>query len=562
MKGRIITMKKDLNESDERVGEFINFVADYCNDLSECNMVDPVVDSTNDLLKLILRSPPIENASEIIHDFVTPVSLQKMKEQYSNDIKRIRAAIERKDFLLVDFHMNVIKILNGSLQTDEGTKVYHEGKNIIKTIIEEQYEDLKNEIIRFDENEEVKIDVYQSIANRAIQWQPLENIRASHIFEEMPNSLRDFYFEQIFALLKQHTEGISISYFCHKSPFVPNVYSTFLALSNYIGFSVNFAYDSDLESFMQLFNQNERSLKKVEKMTNLASDITAPNFMPEEIRRELMRYRSQMYEVIKRVFDEAEGKCSIQSFDEKTLKGLNDFFNGMAFMQVCIRLHESPMNMASRFEECSCNFVNMCESQNLELQKLDFNVYDKGNWEITLDKFRLVFIFFDLIHKANQDDKLDWLEKKIDADNLVKEVQEMFKQKYKSIHESMKGILEEARMGSAVIDKVKLEHHFELLELLGSFEGILQQEVNSCVENSDLLFTDVLREYRGKIQTFIDEQSIVKDCNVPQCINNAFILTRVSPCSERYKYKGLNIYALFCFENRKVHHHSSLFRHC
>jgi hypothetical protein len=91
---------------------------------SGAKILDPLKDNPNEFLDSIVATPVITNPADIFRDFVTPESLDKLKEQIYKHQVSINIALHRFDTKLLNYKLNQLRILNLNLHIQDSEVTY------------------------------------------------------------------------------------------------------------------------------------------------------------------------------------------------------------------------------------------------------------------------------------------------------------------------------------------------------------------------------------------------------------------------------------------------------
>ena len=154
--GKINTRKKAMESVVDRPAPHPSFIKlvekliSYVNPNSDsyvnstANFIDLDNDDHIDLLTLIMRTQPIRNPQEVIHDFVTTSSMASLREQFLIDSRNIQHALSVLDLPRIEYKMRLTQKLAQYIDTPEGANVYAECKTGIRRVIEKNIKDFSS----------------------------------------------------------------------------------------------------------------------------------------------------------------------------------------------------------------------------------------------------------------------------------------------------------------------------------------------------------------------------------------------------------------------------------
>jgi GTP-binding protein EngB required for normal cell division len=191
---RLDNQLNHLGDSERTNAAFVALLRNMVEKTKErAYVLDLLEDSPADLLDQLVATPAISDPSTVFKNFVTPASMDKLKEQLFIHQRSILSALDRKDMQTCCYKLDQIKRLNQVLDLHESQKIYNECTKEITQHIER----LKNEISSklesclLGENAFIKDDLTQCLSNIRNLLQ-LEEIRISHLSNFLPGNLSDF----------------------------------------------------------------------------------------------------------------------------------------------------------------------------------------------------------------------------------------------------------------------------------------------------------------------------------------------------------------------------------
>lgn len=149
---------------------------------TEVIILDPINDDPGTLLDIVSSAPPIENPKDIFHDFASPESLAKLKEQLYKHKISIEKALEHINIPLLSYKMNQMALVNKNVIINESQRLYEkciEGvSNLITNLLSQV--DQRLSICMDVNNTNVEADV-QLIIQTIFNLYSLEAIRKVHL---------------------------------------------------------------------------------------------------------------------------------------------------------------------------------------------------------------------------------------------------------------------------------------------------------------------------------------------------------------------------------------------
>jgi hypothetical protein len=315
----------------EKLISYVNPNSDsYVN--STANFIDLDNDDHIDLLTLIMRTQPIRNPQEVIHDFVTTSSMASLREQFLIDSRNIQHALSVLDLPRIEYKMRLTQKLAQYIDTPEGANVYAECKTGIRRVIEKNIKDFSSIVERvcnpnhFDISQECR-----ELAGLAEKWNTLERLRSLHVNEIQ--HLGELFFGRLSQEMKNFYDAFQDSFY-----FDPSVMTNLR--------------DTVVYHIQSNIVDSERAFNKLMALHGLSKESLKYEFVDVALREKFMKVWADLGNHLLVNFQKAsESVTSAVNFahsafsdnpvvatpstESEIINSVQSFFNAVEFMKLC-----------------------------------------------------------------------------------------------------------------------------------------------------------------------------------------------------------------------------------
>jgi hypothetical protein len=182
---KLFNKLKNLNNDEKTIPGFVPLLQDMIKKTNPiANVIDPINDKPADLLDNLATTPAIKNPAVVFRDFVTPQSLDKLKEQIHRHQTSITTALSRFDVPLLNYKLGQLRDLNRHLHIQESQVVYDdcvkEITHFAQTLMEETFDRLDTCLL---EGNTAVFDDLKAAGLAVSNLIKLEVIRIEHLTE-------------------------------------------------------------------------------------------------------------------------------------------------------------------------------------------------------------------------------------------------------------------------------------------------------------------------------------------------------------------------------------------